>query len=243
MGSTAEWDQIVSFFSGKFYCIAVDLPGHGRTEIHNQVDYRMENCAANLIAFLDEMNIFTCRLVSYSMGGRLAFYLAIHYPIKFDKIVVESASPGLKSEKERRDRIKHDRTLAYQLETQPLKQFLHSWYDQPIFASLDKESRQYNELIQKRIQNDPKRLSLSLKLMGAGVQPPLWGLLDRISADVLLIVGAKDNKYKQIATAVAAGCPKVQVKIVENAGHNVHLENEPEYVKQVNLFLNNSKND
>ena len=92
MGNIAEWDQIVPFFSNNFFCIAVDLPGHGRTAIHNQKDYGIENCAANLIAFLDELNISKCRLVSYSMGGRLAFYLAIHFPLKFDKIVLESAS-------------------------------------------------------------------------------------------------------------------------------------------------------
>jgi len=240
MGNVTEWNEIVPFFSGKFYCIVVDLPGHGRTEICNKDDCRMENCAANLIAFLDDLNISICHLVSYSMGGRLAFYLAIDYPEKFGKIVIESASPGLQTEQERRLRLKHDRRTAQQLETQPLKQFLNSWYQQPIFASLDKESRQYRELIQKRMQNDPKKLSLSLQLMGAGVQPPLWGLLDRIRTDVLLIVGAKDNKYRQVAHAVAGRCSRVRVKIIENAGHNIHFENKLEYVKQVNLFLNGS---
>jgi 2-succinyl-6-hydroxy-2,4-cyclohexadiene-1-carboxylate synthase len=143
MGNTVEWETIVPFLSGNFFCIVMDLPGHGLTVVQNEDDYRMEKCAANLMAFLDTLNISTCHLVSYSMGGRLAFYLAIFYPERFDKIIIESASPGLQTEHERRARVKHDRKMARQLEALPLNQFLQTWYGQPIFSSIDKASKPY----------------------------------------------------------------------------------------------------
>jgi 2-succinyl-6-hydroxy-2,4-cyclohexadiene-1-carboxylate synthase len=241
MGNTDEWRAIVPFLSGNFYCIVVDLPGHGRTAVQDEEDYRLEKCAANLILFLDTLNINACHLVSYSMGGRLAFYLAVFYPERFEKIIIESASPGLPTRKERRARVKHDRKMARQLEALPLNQFLQTWYNQPIFSSLDKESKPYQEMIQIRMKNNSSRLSLSLQQMGAGVQPPLWDKLDQISADVLFIVGEKDAKLIQIANAAVAGCRRAKVKIIANAGHNVHLENRNEYVKQVALFLRDNK--
>ena len=237
MGSAAEWRRIVPHFSDKFYCIALDLPGHGQTTFQNDKDYRIEKCAANLTALLDTLNISTCHLVSYSMGGRLAFYLAIFYPERFEKVIIESASPGLQTEHERRARVKHDRKMARQLEALPLNQFLQTWYSQPIFSSIDKASKPYQEMIQTRMKNDAGMLSLSLQLMGAGVQPPLWEILDQISADVLCIVGEKDAKYIEIANAAAARCRRAQVKIIADAGHNVHFENRTAYVKQVALFL------
>ncbi len=237
MGNTDEWAAIVPFLSGNFYCIVVDLPGHGLTVVHNEDDYRMEKCAANLMALLDALNISTCHLVSYSMGGRLAFYLAIFYPERFEKVIIESASPGLQTEHARHARVKHDRKMARQLEALPLNQFLQTWYSQPIFSSIDKASKPYQEMIQTRMKNDSSMLILSLQLMGAGVQPPLWEMLDQISADVLCIVGEKDAKYIQIANAAAARCRRAQVKIIADAGHNVHFENRTEYVKQVALFL------
>ena len=91
------------------------------------------------------------------------------------------------------------------------------------------------------MKNDSGMLSLSLQLMGAGVQPPLWEKLDQISADVLFIVGEKDAKYIQVANAAAARCRRAQVKIVANAGHNVHFENRNEYIKQVGLFFKERK--
>ncbi len=239
MGNIAEWQAVIPFFSKKFYCIAVDLPGHGRTVVQNEDDYRMENCAVNLMAFLDTLNIYRCRLLSYSMGGRLAFYLAVFYPQRFDKIVIESASPGLQTEQERHARIKHDRKISQQLKDLPLNQFLQTWYRQPVFSSLDTESQAYRKMIQNRMQNDSGRLVLSLKQMGAGVQPALWDMLDQISADVLLIAGEKDTKYIQISDAVAQRCRRSKVKIIKNAGHNVHFENKNQYVKAVDLFLNN----
>ncbi len=237
MGNTDEWEAIVPLLSDNFYCIVVDLPGHGLTVVQNKDDYRMEKCAAHLMAWLDALNISTCRLVSYSMGGRLAFYLAIFYPERFEKIIIESAAPGLQTGHARRARIKHDRKMARQLEALPLNQFLQTWYSQPIFSSIDKASKPYQEMIQTRMKNDSNMLSLSLQLMGAGVQPPLWEMLDQISADVLCIAGAKDAKYIQIANAAAARCRRAQVKIIADAGHNVHFENRTESVKQVDLFL------
>lgn len=237
MGNTAEWSEIVPFFFGKFFCIVVDLPGHGRTAVQDEDDYRMENCADNLVMFLDALNIYKCRLVSYSMGGRLAFYLAVFYPERFEKVVIESASPGLKTRQERDARVIHDCKVAQKLEELPFTQFLRTWYSQPLFSSLDKDSKQYQKMIQKRMENDAEKLSLSLKLMGAGVQPSLWDILDQITADVLLIAGANDSKYKQIACEVAERCRRAKVAIIENAGHNVHFENRNEYVKHVDLFL------
>jgi 2-succinyl-6-hydroxy-2,4-cyclohexadiene-1-carboxylate synthase len=241
MGNTDEWEAIVPFLSGNFYCIVMDLPGHGLTVVQDKDDYRMEKCAANLIAFLDALNISTCCLVSYSMGGRLAFYLAIFYPERFKKIIVESASPGLHAEHERHARVKHDRKMARQLEALPLNQFLQTWYSQPIFSSLDKASKPYQEMIQTRMKNDSGKLSLSLQLMGAGVQPSLWEMLDQISADVLCIAGEKDAKYIQIAHAAAARCRRAQVTIIADAGHNVHFENRTEYIKQVGFFFKERK--
>ncbi len=237
MGNTDEWEDIVPFFIANFYCIVVDLPGHGLTVVQNEDDYRMEKCAANLMALLDALNINTCHLVSYSMGGRLAFYLAVFYPERFEKIIIESASPGLQTGPARRTRVQHDRKMARQLEALPLNQFLQTWYSQPIFSSIDKVGKPYQKMIETRMKNDAGMLSLSLQLMGTGVQPPLWEMLDQISADVLCIVGEKDTKYIQIANAAAARCRRAQVKIIADVGHNVHFENRTEYVKQVSLFL------
>jgi 2-succinyl-6-hydroxy-2,4-cyclohexadiene-1-carboxylate synthase len=238
MGNIADWRDIALFFSDRNYCLAVDFPGHGQTKVAAEADYRMENCAADLMVLLDRLNIKKCRVVSYSMGGRLAFYAGVTWPARFDKMVIESASPGLKTQPERSARVRHDAQVAQALEELPISQFLQRWYDQPLFGSLDKRSEPYRRLFERRLNNDINGLILSLKHMGAGAQPPVWDKLDRICADTLLIVGSKDEKYKRIALGVQQRCRRASVRIIEDAGHNVHFENRDEYVRQVDLFIN-----
>lgn len=241
MGSTSDWDSIARFFSKKHYCLAIDLPGHGKTQNLNDNstidDYRIENCAANIISLIDKLHFTKTNLIGYSMGGRLAFYLAVNYPDRFTKVIVESASPGLETEKERKRRIINDKELTAQLENVPLEHFLEYWYSQRLFENIDKYSDNFRSLLQRRLANKPESLKLSLKCMGTGIQPSLWNRLDKINSDILLIVGANDDKFKHIASRVSKKCQTAQIKVIDNAGHNVHFENREEFIRQVKLFL------
>ncbi|MBW1740869.1 MAG: 2-succinyl-6-hydroxy-2,4-cyclohexadiene-1-carboxylate synthase [Deltaproteobacteria bacterium] len=238
MGRAADWADIVTSFSDEYLCIAVDLPGHGKTVVNGGTEnYKMENCAARLIRFMDELKLSKCDLVGYSMGGRLALYLAVHFPERLGKVVIESASPGLKTEQERQVRIAHDEKLAHSLDANPLEQFLTQWYDQPLFASLKKDRERFRKLYESRLDNDKVGLSLSLRMMGSGAQPSLWGELYKVKVPVLLIVGEKDDKFQKIGWEMAAKCKMASLCVISDAGHNVHFDNSEEYIRQVRLFL------
>ncbi|NOY88389.1 MAG: 2-succinyl-6-hydroxy-2,4-cyclohexadiene-1-carboxylate synthase, partial [FCB group bacterium] len=233
MGSIAEWEDIIPFFSDEFYCLVVDFPGHGKTDTISEEDYLMENCANGIISLLDKLQISQCSMIAYSMGGRLAYYLSVTYPDRFDKVVIESSTPGFKTEKERKKRIALDEKRAQRLTEIPLEQFLDEWYQQPLFATIDKKNPQFEKLINRRLLNNPYGLSLSLEMMEVGRQPSLWSRLNKISADLLLIVGDKDDKFKKIAYEVTERCLTANMAIVSGAGHNVHFEKREEFVKQV----------
>ena len=238
LGSSQDWSDVITFFSDEHWCLAVDLPGHGKTVVNGSEEaYQMENCANGLIHFLDSLDTGKCDIVAYSMGGRLALYMAINFPDRFDRVVLESASPGFKTKQERQDRRVHDNMLAERLETGSLKQFLKEWYDQPLFASLRQDKKRFARLLINRTNNNKSGLATSLRMMGAGVQPSLWGQLHKIQARLLLIVGEKDDKFKRIAAEMAPKCPRASICIVQGAGHNVHWEKPEEYARTVKGFL------
>lgn len=243
MGSSADWDEVVSLFSAAHFCIAIDLPGHGMRLASRPEDYAMETCAENLVSFLDEMGIDRACLIGYSMGGRLAFYLAVNYQGRFKAIVVESASPGLKTAEERRERVEHDRKLAQKIMNSPLSEFIDEWYQQPLFTTIDTASGRFHELIQRRLRNDPEALSMSLLYMGTGSQSSLWDKLGQITTPMLLIAGQHDAKFSTIASEVVELCPAARMVTIDNAGHNVHFENPEEYARQISLFLDNIRKD
>jgi len=246
LGSAQDWCGVTPFISKDYWCISVDLLGHGKTVVNGSEEtYRMENCANGLVHFLDSLGIGKCNIVAYSMGGRLALYMAINFPDRFDRVILESTSPGLKTKQERQDRRAHDNILAERLETGSLKQFLKEWYDQPLFAMLKQEQRRFVQLLANRMNNNKSGsatgpatgLATSLRMMGAGAQPSLWRQLHEIQACLLLIVGEKDDKFKRIAAEMAPKCPRASICIVQGAGHNVHWQKPEEYARTVKGFL------
>ncbi len=236
LGSCRDFDRVIPFFVDRFRCLTIDLPGHGKTLVQGGKDcYSMPATAAGVVAWLTGLGVNRCHLVGYSMGGRLALYLAIHYPETFSHVVLESASPGLKTVEEQQTRSRHDWALADQLEAD-FPAFLARWYEQPLFASLRQHS-DFRAIMQERSQNHPQKLAKSLRYMGSGQQPSLWENLPAIQQPLLLVVGEHDRKFCAINQEMAQRCPTAQLAVVPDCGQIPHLENPQLFATWLNPFL------
>ncbi|MBW4427317.1 MAG: 2-succinyl-6-hydroxy-2,4-cyclohexadiene-1-carboxylate synthase [Nostoc desertorum CM1-VF14] len=241
MGNIDEFDEAIKLLSDEFYYLIIDLPGHGKTQVLGGDEcYTMANIADGLINLLDELKIAKCFLIGYSMGGRLALYLTLHFPERFHKVVLESASPGLLTELERLERIKLDtqigRKLTRSIGKSDFVTFLSNWYNQPIFGYI-KNHPEYDRMIESRLQNNPQELDKSLRFMGVGCQPSLWEKLQKNKIPLLLLAGEYDEKFISINTEMAQICKFAQLKIISNAGHNIHFENTLAFVENIKDFL------
>lgn len=237
MGDRQEFNQVISLLSDQFCYLTVDLPGHGQTRVMGGEEcYKMSNTAHALINLLDQLNVQNCFLVGYSMGGRLALYLNLHFPQRFSRIVIESASPGLKSQGDQLERIQRDCELAKKLEESNFSIFLDTWYNQPLFASL-KNDPNFESLKQSRLQNNPFELAKSLRNLSTGCQPSLWDKLKNNKNPLLLLVGEYDTKFIAINSEMAKLCPFAQLAIVSHCGHNIHFEDSKTFVETVRAFL------
>ncbi|WP_255413968.1 2-succinyl-6-hydroxy-2,4-cyclohexadiene-1-carboxylate synthase [Pleurocapsa sp. CCALA 161] len=235
MGNCDDFAQVISNLE-EFCCLMVDLPGHGQTTVQQDSDYQMPNVAQALVQLLIALNIKQCILVGYSMGGRIALYLAIHFTQYFQGVILESASPGLSIQLERDRRIAQDLKLAEQLETSDLADFIQQWYGKPLFASFVGHS-DYPQAIARRLCNDPYKLAKSLRLIGLGIQPSLWKSLPKIQIPLLLIVGELDTKFVQINQMMANSCPHATLQSANNTGHNVHFEDPFQFTQLLKDFI------
>ncbi|MDP5017596.1 MAG: 2-succinyl-6-hydroxy-2,4-cyclohexadiene-1-carboxylate synthase [Dolichospermum sp.] len=240
MGNIHEFDQAIKLLFDDFSCLTIDLPGHGKTQILDDECYTMASTAAAIIQLLDELKIDQCFLIGYSMGGRLALYLTLHFPQRFIKVILESASPGLATETARLARIKNDTQIARKLSRMINKDdfydFLNNWYQQPIFGDI-KNHTQYQSMIVNRLTNHPLNLVKSLQFMGTGSQPCLWELLIENTVPLLLLVGEKDEKFIDINMAMTEKCNFTKLQIIPQVGHNIHLENTLAFAKNIQNFL------
>lgn len=237
LGDCNEFSEAISLLSNDLYCLAIDLPGHGKTKVNGGEElYQMEYIAQGLIEFLDALCISSCILMGYSMGGRVALYMALHFPQHFQKIILESASPGLKTQDDRNIRIQNDFHLAKEIETENFLAFLNKWYAQPLFLSI-KNHRNFAKILERRLQNNPLELSKSLRNLSIGIQPSLWKKLHKNSVPLLLVAGQLDEKFININIEISSLCKFTQLEIVKDSGHNTHLENVGLFVQIIRKFL------
>jgi 2-succinyl-6-hydroxy-2,4-cyclohexadiene-1-carboxylate synthase len=234
MGSCADYSELIDVLKSRFYCIAIDLPGHGKTEvIGGDPGYDFVNTARGIIQLLDSLEIYTCSIAGYSFGGRLALYLALEFPERFDKVMLESAAPGLATEFDRQKRVIQDWQVIDRLETQPFAEFVRDWYRQSIFIGIDKHPN-FENLIQRRIRtNRADDLIKSLERAGLGMQPYLGDRLKIYSQPVSLIVGAHDRQFVNIGRELHQLCPNLSLNIIPNCSHNIHFEQPELWLKQI----------
>lgn len=235
-GSTATWDFMRPI---SYRLIAVDLPGHGRSDSPDEpARYRMDQTVADLSAVLDLLGLERVHLLGYSMGGRVALHLALAAPARIESLILESTSPGIEDEAERRARVRSDESLAQLLDRDGLEPFIDHWERIPLFASqarLPAEARA--SLREQRLAGSAPGLANSLRGAGAGQQDSLWDRLDSLTMPALLLAGALDAKYCAIASCMAAIMPRAQMVIVPEAGHAVHLEAPGVVEREIVRFL------
>ena len=237
MGSAADWQDVATAIGDRASCIALDLPGHGGSLDLTPETYTMEGTARAVVRTLDELEARRPVIVGYSMGGRLALYLALRHPERCAGLFLESASPGLGSAGEREVRRDADEEKAKRLESGDFENFLRDWHRQPLFAPLAREEGLLRRTIEARRRNDPSELARSLRGMGTGSQLSLWEDLEGLAVPTLAVAGELDGKFAGISSRMTSINAKVEPVVIPGVGHNVHDEAPAQYVALLRRFL------
>lgn len=229
-GSTHTWEPIASQLSD-FRVVAIDCIGHGETDSPvDRVLYEMDRQVEVLEEICKQLKLANFSLLGYSMGGRIALSYAVKYPGRIENLILESASPGLKSEEERATRKKADNVLADKIEANGIKSFVKAWENIPLFASQKRLPASVQQEIRKeRLQQCELGLANSLRGMGTGVMPALWDRLVELSMPVILITGELDIKFERIAREMTASLKKARHLTVNDTGHAIHVENPSKF--------------
>jgi 2-succinyl-6-hydroxy-2,4-cyclohexadiene-1-carboxylate synthase len=238
MGAAADWSEVAAGLGRAYQSLAVDLPGHGRSvRLGTPAAYTIASVAGELAALLDDQGIDRCIVVGYSMGGRLALYFALHHAARCSRLVLESATPGIRREADRAVRREIDEARAVRLERGAFETFLEEWYRQPLFETLRQHEGLVERMIAARKQNDPFELARALRGLGRGQQASLWERMERLQVPTLAVAGALDGKYAELAEAMAVRTDRVRVALLPNAGHNVHAENPKAFIELLKNFF------
>lgn len=238
-GSTRTWDEVIEQLPSTHRLITIDLVGHGKTDAPKLLRYySMQEQIEILEAFFEWKKIEQFDLVGYSMGGRVALAYAMTYPQRVHTLLLENASPGLKTIEEREQRIQLDHLLADRIEQRGMIDFVDYWQDIPLFQtqkllSIEKQ-RQIRE---ERLNQKPMGLANSLRGMGTGQQKSYWSELSKYEKNVVLLNGELDSKFIIIAEQMKVLFPNCKQIIVPKVGHAIHVENPQSFATIVKAQL------
>jgi 2-succinyl-6-hydroxy-2,4-cyclohexadiene-1-carboxylate synthase len=238
-GSAESMEAVVPALREEYCVVRLELIGHGGSDSPAAVEaYAMSTCAEQIATAAGMLGLERPHLLGYSMGGRAAIAAAVANPERFSSLVLVGATAGIADSALRRERILADEALANRIEREGVEAFVDEWMALPIFASQSCLGPETLERARKqRLQNRALGLANSLRGMGAGAQEPLFGRLARFVGPVLLVVGERDTKFRDIAASLEAAFPDARTEILDGAGHAAHLERPDAFGRAVSTFL------
>ncbi|GIU20652.1 MULTISPECIES: 2-succinyl-6-hydroxy-2,4-cyclohexadiene-1-carboxylate synthase [unclassified Shewanella] len=234
LGSKQDWQEIVEQLKDDFFCISLNLPGHGFNHLESSsVELPTPGfipCAELIHTTLEQLNVSQYHLVGYSLGGRIALHLARLYPQALLSLTLESCHPGLQNKAARTERKANDRAWAQKLQILPIRGFLDLWYQQAVFSDLSQTEREH--LIDKRSHNQPLMLANCYQATSLAEQDDLRDTPSLLTASSHFIAGHQDTKFMALAKRWQEQQP-LSVHCIHASGHNVHLAAPQAFAKQL----------
>jgi 3-oxoadipate enol-lactonase len=86
----ADWDGVAPAFARQRRVYAPDLRGHGRSD--RPGDYSVELMEADMLGFLDALELDRVDLIGHSMGGLVGYLLAGDRPEQVSRLILEDVA-------------------------------------------------------------------------------------------------------------------------------------------------------
>ena len=167
--------------------------------------------------------------------------------VPFRALALESAGLGPADASSRDALAKRNASWAARLREEGVAPFMAYWESLPLFESqkaLDAETRA--EVSAERLANDANALALTFEYAGAQAMPVrseairALRVLAEAGVPAAYLAGALDAKYRAAAESLKAELGRaIDVRIVPNAGHNVHLEQPEAFAAELLGFAGN----
>ena len=213
LGQPADWADVQAHLGPSLRVRVPVLPGHGAGAARTEDEFVRQQ---------SEMG--PCRVVGYSMGGRLALRWALASPRQVRSLVLVSASPGIEGDIDRAERRARDARWAMLLRAGDREAFLKAWYEQPVFASLHANPYLLADVCRRRARGSLRDLAEVVERMSPGAVPSLWRRLGELGQPVLHVAGERDVVYAGMAARAAGLSPRGEKHSIPNSGHAVAEE-------------------
>lgn len=225
------WDNFVELLNQKYKVIAIDLPGHGNSEVIGEIS-TMSIMADTVNAVLEEEQIKECVVIGHSMGGYVTMELVDQKNEKLKGFCLFHSTPFADTDekKEVRDR------LIKSIE-QGKKILLAKEHVEKTFSKENTEKFIEEIGFLKIIAINTSDEGTIAALKGMKERKNYTESFEKTKLPSLLILGAKDNFIPSQIIDELSIPTQMNIEILSNSGHQGYIEEKDKSLKIIDKFL------
>lgn len=232
LGSSRNWNGMVTKLGEGYHAMAVDLPNHGASPWIEAMDYGV--MAAELARFIKEKAGGKAMVAGHSMGGKVAMMLALTRPELVERLAVLDIAP-----------VSYTHTFAPYIKAMraaPLATAQRRGDVDQAMAQMIPDPR-VRAFLMQNLEGSPGhyRWRANLPVLHAAMDdilafPPLPEGTRYDGPTLFLHGGDSDYVLPQYEGVILSMFPQARFEVVEGAGHWLHADKPVEFLEALSRF-------
>jgi len=231
---SASWAGVCGRLAKHFCVITFDNRASGRSNTPCE-RYSIREMADDAVGLLDRLQIKRCHVIGHSMGGYIAQELAICYPERVGKLILEATAPVSST---RNNMLFND--LAKRFKKDHDNEALMRRWAYWLFSPHTFERKYYIEKFIKYASSYPYLQSAEgfKSQVDAIASFNACARIKNIKSKTLVLIGADDILiYPAESMKLAKGIKGCTIEKIKGSGHCAHVENPGVFTAKVLRFL------
>ncbi len=226
------WDDFADRLSDKHRVIAVDLPGHGGSDIYEET-HTMEFLATALDGLLSTLGIEKASLVGHSLGGYVALAFLEKFPSRLRSYCLFHSHPFADTPE-----VIQKREREIMVVKAGKKFLMYPDNVRRMFADINIPAMAVSLERSKRIASGIDAEGIVSVLKGMMIRPSRLSLMENGAVPCLWILGSMDNYIPCNQMKERVKLPKnARLEILNRSGHLGFIEEEGRSAELLSGFL------
>jgi len=227
--SSHDWEEQVNYFSKDYKVVTFDVRGHGLSD-KPPGPYSIQLFSDDTSALITSLDLLPVHVVGISMGGMIAFQLAVNSPELLKSMTIVNSGPEM-SAHSFKDKLQiFQRLILFRIfSMRKIGEVIAG----KLFPKADQQELR-SMMIERWAQNDKRAYMDSFKaLLG-------WTIMEHIeNIHVPTLVIAADEDYTPVSLkeSYVSKMPNAQLKVIENSRHATPLDQSEEFNTALASFL------
>jgi len=230
LGSSArDWELQIPDFANHYQVTAIDLRGHGHSD-KPPGPYSIPLFARDAAELLKKLNLASAHVIGISLGGMVAYQMAVSYPEVVKSIVAVNCTPEfiIHTAEERRQ-VFLRKLVVRVLGMRGTGKFL----SKRLFIKPDQEDMR-RQFVERWAENDLRAYRASMQaILG-------WSVTDKlaeINCPVLMVAADEDYTPVSEKEKYLARIPQAELVVIKDSRHATSVEHPEQFNQVVMEFL------